>query len=250
MQIQLTGKVAVVTGASSGIGAESARLLAAAGARVALVGRDAERLEAVRAEIAQAGGTALAVVADLADGAAPQQVVDRTVAEWGGIDALVHSAGLFEAGPLAEAPVESLDRQWTVNVRAPYLLTQAALPQLRDAAAVVFVASSVVRSGFPALAAYTATKGAVDAMARSLAAELAPRVRVNTIAPGFVRTPMVTVQFDANPAMEAGLVEQTPVGFVGRPQDIGHAVVYLCSEASAYTHGSTLVIDGGWTAQG
>lgn len=250
MQIQLTGKVAVVTGASSGIGAESARVLAGAGARVALVGRDAERLDAVRAEIAQAGGTALAVVADLADDAAPQAVVDRAVAEWGAIDALVHSAGLFEAGPLAETPVGSLDRQWLVNVRAPYLLTQAALPHLRDGAAIVFVASSVVRTGFPALAAYTATKGAVDAMARSLAAELAPRVRVNTIAPGFVRTPMVTVQFDANPAMEAGLVEKTPVGFVGRPRDIAHGVAYLCSEASAYTHGSTLVIDGGWTAQG
>lgn len=250
MLVQLTDKVAIVTGASSGIGAESARVLAAAGARVALVGRDAQRLDSVRAEIAAAGGEALAVVEDLADGAAPQRIVERTVAAYGGLDALVHSAGLFEAGPLADTPVESLDRQWVVNVRAPYLLTQAALPHLRDGSAIVFVASSVVRSGFPALGAYTATKGAVDALARSLAAELAPRVRVNTIAPGFVRTPMVTVQFDANPEMEPGLVEKTPVGFVGRPQDIANGVAYLCSAASAYTHGATLVIDGGWTAQG
>ena len=250
MHVQLTDKVAIVTGASSGIGAETARVLAGAGARVALVGRDVERLQAVRDEIAASGGEALVVVADLADGAAAQQIVAATVAEYGALDALVHSAGLFEAGPLAETPVDSLDRQWVVNVRAPYLLTQAALPHLRDGSAVVFVASSVVRSGFPALGAYTATKGAVDALARSLAAELAPRVRVNTIAPGFVRTPMVTVQFDADPAMEPGLVEKTPVGFVGRPRDIAHGITYLCSDASAYTHGATLVIDGGWTAQG
>jgi NAD(P)-dependent dehydrogenase (short-subunit alcohol dehydrogenase family) len=249
MQVALTDTTAIVTGASSGIGAATARVMAGAGARVAIVGRDATRLEAVRAEIAAAGGEALAIVADLADGAASAEVVERAVGAFGSLDALVHSAGLFEAAPFADAPVDSLDRQWAVNVRAPYLLTQAALPHLRDGGAIVFIASSVVRAGFAGTAAYTATKGAIDALARSLAAELAPRVRVNTIAPGFVRTPMVTAQFDADPTMESGLIEKTPVGFVGRPDDIARGVAFFCSPASAYTHGATLVIDGGWTAQ-
>ncbi len=250
MRIDLTDTVAIVTGASSGIGEATARTMAAAGARVALVGRDVARLEGVRTRIAADGGEALALALDLGDGDAAAEAATRTVDAFGGIDAIVHNAGLFEAGPLADAPVASLDRQWAVNVRAPYVLTRAALPHLRERSSLVFISSSVVRAGFPGLAAYTATKGAVDAMARSLAAELAPRTRVNTIAPGFVGTPMVTAQYAADPAMEPGPISRTPVGFVGRPEDIAHGVAFLCSSASAYTHGSTLVIDGGWTAQG
>lgn len=250
MRIDLTDTVAIVTGASSGIGEATARTMAAAGARVALVGRDVARLEGVRTRIAADGGEALALALDLGDGDTAAEAATRTVDAFGGIDAIVHNAGLFEAGPLADAPVASLDRQWAVNVRAPYVLTRAALPHLRERSSLVFISSSVVRAGFPGLAAYTATKGAVDAMARSLAAELAPRTRVNTIAPGFVGTPMVAAQYAADPAMEPGLISRTPVGFVGRPEDIAHGVAFLCSSASAYTHGSTLVIDGGWTAQG
>lgn len=250
MRLELNDTVAIVTGASSGIGEATARTMAGAGARVALVGRDVARLEGVRAGIEAAGGEALALAIDLGDGDAAAEVATRTVAAFGAIDAIVHNAGLFEAGPFAETPVASLDRQWAVNVRAPYVLTRAALPHLRERSSIVFISSSVVRAGFPGLAAYTATKGAVDAMARSLAAELAPRTRVNTVAPGFVGTPMVVAQYAADPEMEPGLISRTPVGFVGRPEDIAHAVTFLCSSASAYTHGTTLVVDGGWTAQG
>jgi NAD(P)-dependent dehydrogenase (short-subunit alcohol dehydrogenase family) len=249
MNIDLTDKAAIITGASSGMGAATARLMARAGARVAITGRDRERLDAVRDEIAAAGGEAVVIPADLADVASAKQIIDATVERFGAIDHLVHSAGLYGPAPIEDATLESFELQWAVNVRAPYLLTQLALPRMRDGGAIVFISSTVARAGFPGCAAYTATKGAIESMARALAAELAPRIRVNVIAPGFVLTPMVTSQIDANPDMEGWLVDSTPLGFVGQADDIAGGVAFLCSSASAYTHGSTLVIDGGWSAR-
>jgi NAD(P)-dependent dehydrogenase (short-subunit alcohol dehydrogenase family) len=249
MRIDLTDKTAIVTGASSGMGAASAILMASAGARVALVGRDATRLQAVHAQITEDGGEALIVQAELESLDAPAAIVDATVAEFGPIDSLVHSAGLYEPAPIDEATLESYERQFAVNVRAPYLLTQAALRQMRDGGSIVFLSSTVAHVGFPACAAYSATKGAVEAMARSLAAELTPRIRVNIVAPGFVLTPMVTSQIDANPDMEPWLVSNTPVGFVGRAEHIANSVAFLCSDAAVYAQGSTITVDGGWSAR-
>jgi NAD(P)-dependent dehydrogenase (short-subunit alcohol dehydrogenase family) len=249
MNIDLTDKAAIITGASSGMGAATARLMARAGARVAITGRDRERLDAVRDEIAAAGGEAVVIAADLAEVAAAGQIVDAAVEGLGAIDYLVHSAGHYGPAPIEDATLESFELQWAVNVRAPYLLTQLALPHMRDGGAIVFISSTVARAGFPGCAAYTATKGAIESMARALAAELAPHIRVNVIAPGFVLTPMVTSQIDANPDMEGWLVDSTPLGFVGQAEDIAGGVAFLCSNSSAYTHGTTLVIDGGWSAR-
>jgi len=250
MRADLTDRVAIVTGASSGIGAATARTMGRAGAIVVLVGRHAERLAAVADDVRQAGGRATAIAADLEQGADAVRVVAETVAAHGHIDLIVHSAGAFEPGPLAETTVESLDRQWAVNVRSPFLLTQAAVPSMPDGGAIVFISSTVAETGFGGYAAYSASKGAVQGMARSLAAELAPRLRVNVVAPGFTRTPMVTDQFPAAPEMEGWLVEQTPVGFLGDPEDIAHSVVFVASDLGRYVHGATLVVDGGWTAHG
>jgi NAD(P)-dependent dehydrogenase (short-subunit alcohol dehydrogenase family) len=129
-------------------------------------------------------------------------------------------------------------------------MTQAAVPYMPDAATIVFVSSTVAHRGFGGFGAYTATKGAVEALARCLAMELAPSIRVNVIAPGFVATPMVTTQYEADPAMERWLVEQTPVSFVAVAEDIANAVVFLSSNTSRYMTGHTLVVDGGWTAKG
>jgi NAD(P)-dependent dehydrogenase (short-subunit alcohol dehydrogenase family) len=249
MQIDLTGKTAIVTGASSGMGAATARLMAAAGAQVAVVGRDEQRLGETHDAIVEAGGSSLKLTEDLADTDAIQRIVDAAVAEFGGLDILVHSAGLFEAEAFADSTLGCLERQWQVNTRAPFWLTHLALPHMRDGGSIVFLSSTVAHTGFPGISAYSATKGAVEAFARSIAAELAPRLRVNILAPGFVLTPMVKDQFPGNPAMEQWLKDTTPLGFVGEPEHIAQAVSFLASDASAYTHGATLVVDGGWTGQ-
>lgn len=250
MDLGLLDRVAIVTGASSGIGMETASQLASAGAQVVLVGRDTDRLEDVTRRLRADGAEATAIRADLEEADAAEEVAAAAVERFGRIDLLVHSAGIFEPAPLRETPDASFERQWRVNVRAPFQLSKLAVPHMPSGSAIVFISSTVAHTGFAACAAYSATKGAVEAMARALSAELAPGIRVNAIAPGFVRTPMVTRQLEGNPDMEGGLLEKTPVGFIGRPEDIGRLVAFVCSPLSAYTHGSTLVVDGGWTAKG
>jgi NAD(P)-dependent dehydrogenase (short-subunit alcohol dehydrogenase family) len=249
MDLELTDRVVIVTGASSGIGEATALLLATSGAKVLAVGRDPGRLQSVVEQIAREGGTGHPIEADLLDAEAAAAVAREAAERHGRIDGIVHAAGVYEPLPFADTPLDCLDRQWAIHVRAPFVMTQTALEHLSDGASVVFISSTVARSGFGGCAAYTATKGAVESMARSLAIELAPRVRVNVLAPGFVLTPMVTSQIDENPALEGELVKRTPVGFVGQAEDIARAIVFVCSPQSRYVSGSALVVDGGWTAQ-
>jgi NAD(P)-dependent dehydrogenase (short-subunit alcohol dehydrogenase family) len=243
----LEGRAIVVTGASSGIGAGVARHLGAEGATVIAVGRDEERLQECAAAIG-GGGACVPVRADLVDPDGPRAVVVAAVEACGRIDGLVHTAGIFSYVPFEEAAAEVLDAQYEVNVRAPYALTHAALPHLGEGSTVVFVSSNLAQVGMAGAAAYCGSKGAVDALARALALELAPRgIRINTVAPGIVRTPM-THRLDEDEEQLAAVMERTPAGRLGEPQDIAEAVAYLSSEASGYMVGSTVVIDGGWNA--
>ena len=172
-----TARSAIVTGASSGIGAATARAMALAGARVALVGRDDARLAA---RGGRASGARSCWPPTSPTTTPRPQIVERTLAAFGRIDVLVHSAGLFEPMPFAELPAESLDRQWRTNVRAPLLITQAALPHLGAGASVIFLSSIAGHVGFQDSAAYCATKGAIELVTRALALELSPRgIRVN-----------------------------------------------------------------------
>ena len=247
---QLAGKTIIVTGASSGMGAATAVTLGAAGASVVLVARDAGRLRSTAEAVVAAGGRALAVTADLADYGSGRLIVDATVGTFGGIDGIVNNASLFQPGPLENVSLEGLEQQWRVNVAAPIALTQAALPHLGPGSTVVFISSTVAHAGFAGYSEYTATKGAVEAAARALAVELAPRgIRVNTVAPGFVRTPMVTPALEANPELEGWLSSKTPLGRIGEPNEIASAVAFLLSPLSAYVVGASLVADGGWIAQ-
>jgi len=242
----LAGKTAVVTGASSGIGAAIAHALGGSGADVVLVGRDRGRLDDCRRPL---GGSAVAVAVDLTDDAAPKQIVDTALERFGSLDVIVHSAGIFEPRPFVESSLESFDRQMDLNVRAPFALTQAALPHLRGGGVVIFISSIAGHAAFPNSAAYCATKGAVELMTRALAVELAPEgIRVNALAPGNIRTPMNEHLLESA-EYEASMVERTPFGRVGVVEDIAPVAVFMASDAARYVHGTSWLVDGGWAAQ-
>jgi NAD(P)-dependent dehydrogenase (short-subunit alcohol dehydrogenase family) len=247
---QLTGKPVIVTGASSGIGAATAKALGQAGASVVLVGRDAGRLEGARESVEGAGGKAHVVHAELTDIAAAEGVVTEAVEAFGSIYGIVHSASVFDPRPLEDTTPESAEEQWLANVAAPLFMKRAALPHLTEQSAIVFIASTTGTVGFPGCAAYSATKGAVIALSRALAVELAPRgVRVNTVVPGYVRTPMLQPHLDANEGYEEWIVSQTPQARIAGPEELATNIVFMLSGLSEYVHGATLVVDGGWVAR-
>jgi NAD(P)-dependent dehydrogenase (short-subunit alcohol dehydrogenase family) len=241
----LEGKVAVVTGASSGIGAAIARAMSDAGAKLVLTARDEERLQACASDLREHVFVAVDIGAD----EAPGRIVSETMNAFGALDVLVHSAGIFWPKPFAEAPLDDFDQQFRVNVRAPYALTQAALPHLQPGSAVIFVSSIAGHVGFPNSTAYCGTKGAIELITKSLAMELAPLgVRVNAIAPGNVHTPMNAAFFES-PDYEREMIDRTPCGRVGVVEDIAPVAVFLASEAARYIHGESILVDGGWAAQ-
>ena len=238
----------VVTGASSGMGAETARFLGAHGARVTLQGRDVDRLSAVAADIGEAGGKAHIAMLDLEDLDHVAELVGQATGAFGDIHGLVLNASLFDPRPIAETTVDCLQRQWNTNVVSHYLIAQAAIPFMPSGSSMVFVSSTTGLAGFPGCSAYSATKGATEALTRALAIELAPQgIRVNSVAPGFVRTPMLTPILDAAPGYEDSLVEQTPLGRIGTPEEIGATIAFLLSGLAPYVNGTCIVADGGWT---
>ena len=244
----LKGKVAVVTGASSGIGAEIARELSEWGASVLLVGRDEQRLDAIQTELAAEGAEADRLSIELTADEAPDEIVAKALARFGSIDILVHAAGVFLPTPFIETPDSELDTQLAVNVRAPFRLTRAVAEHLSDGSAVIFVSSICGYVGFPNSTAYCATKGAVELLVKSLSAEFAPRgIRVNAVAPGNVRT-SINAHLLADKEYEKQMLDSTPAGRVGEVGDIAPAVAFLASPAASYIHGSSLLIDGGWVA--
>ena len=250
LDLDLGGKTAIVTGASSGIGRAIAEALAEAGATLVLVGRNRERLGETTAAVEARGGEAEIVEAELTDTDAPQQIIEGAVKRFGGVNILVNCAGIFEPMPFETQPLDSFDRQMATNVRAPFALTQAALPYLKPEGAVVNISSIAGYKGFPQSAAYCASKGAVELMTRALASELGPMgVRVNCIAPGNIRTPMNQHQFEASREYEKSLEDRTPLGRIGETEDIAAAVVYLCSPAAKFVNGASWLVDGGWAAQ-
>jgi NAD(P)-dependent dehydrogenase (short-subunit alcohol dehydrogenase family) len=241
----LDGKVAVVTGASSGIGFACAQAMSNAGANVVLVGRDAERL----AQCAEGCCEHHIVAVDLVDEEAPAQIVTEALEAFGAITSLLHMAGIFWPGSLAEAPLEDFDMQWKVNVRAPYALSKAALPHLKRDDSITFVSSIAGQLAFPNSAAYCATKGAVEQLTKALAVELAPAgIRVNAIAPGNIRTAM-NEELLRDPAYEQMYLDGTPYGRVGVVEDIAPLAVFLASDAARYIHGESILVDGGWAAR-
>jgi NAD(P)-dependent dehydrogenase (short-subunit alcohol dehydrogenase family) len=244
------GRTYLVTGATSGMGAAIATRLGDVGANVVIQGRDALRLAEVAEAVSKAGGTGHPAPYELSEPAGAGALVTQAVERFGGLDGLVLNASLFDPQPLADASLDSLNRQWAINVASHFVIVQAAAPLLPRGAAIVFVSSTTAHAGFAGCSAYAATKGAVEALARTLAVELAPQgIRVNTIAPGFVRTPMLQPHLDANEGYEETLNGKTPLGRIGEPGEIAELAELLLSDRAAYVNGTTIVADGGWTAQ-
>ena len=240
----LAGKVAIVTGASKGIGAGIALRLAADGAAVVVnYARASGDAEAVVQRITAAGGQAVAVQADLAQVDAAQPLVDAAVRAFGRLDILVNNAGVYASDSLDDLTAESFAWHFNLNVRGLLLMTQAAARVLPAGGVVVNISSGLATSPLPSVHVYSASKGAVNTLTRSLAMELGPRqVRVVGIAPGFVKT-------EGNATSAAGMDElfsgKTPLARVGQPADIANAVAFAVSQDAAWVTGSTLDVAGG-----
>ncbi|MGJ7489322.1 SDR family NAD(P)-dependent oxidoreductase [Variovorax sp. ZT4R33] len=240
----LSGKVALVTGSSKGIGAGIAKRLAADGASVIVnYTRSAEDAEVVVQAIAAAGGRAFAVRADVGKPEEIQPLIDATVKHFGRLDILVNNAGVYQTDSLESITTQSIDRHFNINVRGLLLVTQAAARVLPAGGVIVNISSGLAKSPLPVVHVYCATKGAVDTLTRTLGTELGPRrIRVVGIAPGFVAT-----EGNAESARDVAdhLVGKTPLGRVGQPSDIAAAVSYAVSDDAAWVTGTTLDVAGG-----
>lgn len=244
---KLDGRVALVTGSTSGIGRAIARELADAGASVVVSGRDAERGREVVASIRDRGGRAVFVAADL-DGTQQASVLlaEGAAAAFGAaVDILVNNAGIYPPTATTTTDGETFDRVVAVNVKAPYFLTAAVAPAMaeRRGGVIINLGSWIARLGVPVGALYSATKGAIETLTRAWAAEFGPLgIRVNAISPGVTRID------DAEAHVAESMMASTPAGRSGTATEVARAVVFLASDDAAFIHGTTLDVDGGRVA--
>ncbi|BBK32094.1 NAD(P)-dependent dehydrogenase (short-subunit alcohol dehydrogenase family) [Stella humosa] len=247
MEISLTDKIALVTGASSGLGRHFARTLAASGARVAVAARRTDRLQDLAREIAAAGGQALPVALDVTDPASIDAAIARVAAELGPIDILVNNSGVATAKPALETTAEDWDGVMDTNLRGAFLVAQAVARHLVAAkrpGAIVNIASVTAMRTMGQLSAYAASKAGLDHLTRVLALEWARHgIRVNAIAPGYIETE-INSAFFASPAGEA-VIKRIPQRRLGQPSDLDGALMLLASDAGRYMTGATIIVDGG-----
>lgn len=244
---KLSGKVAVVTGASKGIGAGIAKAFARNGASVVVNYASSKAgAEAVVADITSADGKAIAVGGDVSKAADAQGIIDAAIKTYGRIDILVNNSGVYEFAPIEDVTEEHFHRQFNVNVLGLLLTTQAALKHLGEGASIINVSSVATTITPPTTAVYSGTKGAVDAITGVLSRELGPRkIRVNAINPGFVITEGTHTAGVVGSDFEATAVSQTPLGRAGQPDDIASVAVFLASDDAGWLTGEHIVASGG-----
>jgi 3-oxoacyl-[acyl-carrier protein] reductase len=241
----LNGKIALVTGASRGIGRATALTLAKAGARVLVHYSSAETAaDAVVQEIRAAGGDAVKVAGDLSVRDGAQQLAKRVLAAVERLDILVANAGVAKAAPMEEISVEDFDRMYAVNVRAPYFLVQQLLPIMREGGSIVLISSLAASSVVPNVAASAATKAAVSSLVRHLAGALGPKgIRVTGVAPGVIETDMASmIKSEAGRSMVLGL---QALKRIAQPGDVAEVIEFLVSDAARWITGDVLAVDGG-----
>jgi len=244
---KLAGKVAVVTGASKGIGAAIAKALAKDGAAVVVNYASSKAgADAVVDAITAAGGRAVAVQADVSQAAQARGLVEAAVQQFGRLDVLVNNSGVYEFAAIEEVTEEHYRRIFDVNVLGVLLATQAASKHLGEGGSIINISSVVTDVLMPTSAVYSGTKGALNAISGVLANELAPRkIRVNVVSPGYVVTEGTHTAGIAGSEMEAGLVAQTPLGRSGQPDDIAGVVAFLASDDARWVTGEVINASGG-----
>jgi 3-oxoacyl-[acyl-carrier protein] reductase len=247
---ELTGKVAIVTGASKGIGAAIAKRLAAVGASVVVnYASSREGADRVVAEIAGKGGKAIAVEADVSKAADVRRLFDKTKKAFGAVDVLVNNAGVYRFAPLEEVTEDEFHREFNINVLGVLLASREAMKYFGpDGGSIINISSMASKSPTPTAVVYSATKGAVDTITRVLAQELGPKkIRVNAINPGGVETEGVHSMGIIGSEFEKQMVARTPLGRLGQPDDIASVAVFLASPASGWMTGETIAVGGGFS---
>jgi NAD(P)-dependent dehydrogenase (short-subunit alcohol dehydrogenase family) len=239
---RLKNKCTLITGGTSGIGLETARLFLREGARVAITGRDPTTLEAASKEL---GGEVVAITSDVGDAGEQKKVAETIRRAFGMLDVLFLNAGVVDMRPLEKWDEAAFDRSFNTNFKGPFFLLQALLPIFNNPASVVLMTSINSHMGMPNSSVYAATKGALLTLARTLSGELISRgIRINAISGGPIATPLYR-KLGMGAAGLKTLQEQIPVRRLGKPSEVAEAVVFFAADESAFTVGSELIIDGG-----
>ncbi len=254
MRERFRGKVALVTGAGSGIGLATARAFAREGAAVAVNDRTVEKTEGAAEQIRSAGGRALAVAGDVSRSDECERIVREAIAGLGGLDILINNAGTGASGTVLTTDEETWDRLMAVNLKSVFLMSKAALTHMvpRHSGVIVNAASIAGVRGIPDRAAYTTTKFGVVGLTKAMALDhVKDGIRVNCVCPGTTETPWIGERLQEAPdpaAAMAALVARQPMGRLGRPEEMAAAYLFLASDESAFTTGTALLVDGGFTA--
>lgn len=242
----LQNKVAVITGANSGIGLATAKLYLQEGAKVVLAGRRQEALETAAKDLT---GDFITVVADVSKSEDNERLIKTTVETYGKIDILFLNAGIAPPTPITDITVAHYDEIFDINVKGPIIATKEALPHINDGGTILFTSSVVNQKGFDGLSVYSASKGALRSFARVLTSEVKSRgIRVNSIAPGPINTPIygkMGLPQEVVEEMGKGFAEQVPLGRFGTSEEIANTALFLASDASSYINGIEIEVDGG-----